>query len=323
VRGLDLTRLEAVQVVRDAGLRRLVGVALYVAAGIGVMVAVWPAGGSAPRAVKPPPPVVARAIAFPAPPPGAVVVAREAGANLVALAVREVRGTGQIATQVSVVGREGSGVEGLRVRIAGAAAETCGLGCYRANVPAAARVPVEIGGLNAPFAWRASLPPDAHSAAAIVRRATLAWRGLVSVSWHEVLGSDSAHIVRSDWRAVAPNRVAYVIRDEGSAVVIGGRRWDRSSLRAPWRLSVQDPPLHQPAPFWVTARNARVLGTGTDRGHAVWFVSFYDPRTPGWFQVEIDKQSFRTLHMDMYATAHFMHDTYGAFGATRIVAPAT
>jgi hypothetical protein len=308
---------------RAAGLRRLVGVALYLAAGVGVMVAVWPAGGSSPRRVAPPSPIVAGAIAFPAPPPGAVVVAHEAGANVVALAVRHVRGTIRIAAQVSVVGREGSGVDDLRVTIAGAATETCGRGCYRANIPVSRGVPVEIRGLSVPFSWRASLPPDADSAAAILRRASRAWRGLASVSWHEVLGSDSVHVVRSDWRAVAPDRVAYVIRGEGSAVVIGGRRWDRSGPRAPWQMSVQDPPLHQPVPFWVTARDAHVLGTGTERGHQVWFVSFYDPRTPGWFQVEIEKRTFRTLHMDMYATAHFMHDTYGAFNATRIVPPAT
>jgi hypothetical protein len=122
---------------------------------------------------------------------------------------------------------------------------------------------------------------------------------------------------------MAPDRLAYVIDGEGSAIVIGGRRWDKPEARARWQLSAQDPPLQQPVPFWVTARNAHILGAGTDRGRAVWFVSFYDPRTPGWFQLEIDKLSFRTFRMDMYATAHFMHDTYRAFNATRIVGPAS
>jgi hypothetical protein len=309
------------QLARNAGLRRFVAVALYVAAGVAVIVAVWSHGGSSTPAVTPPSAVAAPAIAFPAPPPGAVVVAREAGPNVVALAVRRLTGTARMAAEVSVVGREGSGINGLQVTIAGAAAGRCGTGCYRANIRALARVPVEVRGLSVPLAWRASLPPDAASAASIVRRASAAWRALASVTWHEVLGSDSVHVVRSDWQAVAPDRIAYIIRGEGSAVVIGGRRWDREAPRAPWRKSIQDPPLHQPVPFWVTARDAHILGVRTDHGRAAWLVSFYDPTTQGWFQVEIDKRNFRTLHMDMYATAHFMHDTYDAFNTTQIVAP--
>jgi hypothetical protein len=311
-----------VQALRTAGLRRLIAVTLYVAAGIGVMVAVWPGSGSGPRPLKPPPPVVTHELALPAPPPGAVVAAREAGRNIVALAVHRARGTARLATQVSVVGAQGGGVDRLHVTIAGAEAKTCGDGCYRANVSLSTTVPVEIRGLRVPVSWRVNLPPGAASAASILRRATVAWRALASVSWREALGSDSTHIVRSEWRAVAPDRIAYVIRGEGSSVVIGGRRWDRSSPVAAWQMSVQDPTLHQPAPFWVTARDAHVLRTGTDRGRAVWFVSFYDPRTPGWFHVEIEKRTFRTLHMDMYATAHFMHDTYERFNNTRITAPA-
>ena len=54
-----------------------------------------------------------------------------------------------------------------------------------------------------------------------------------------------------------------------------------------------------------------MLGSGRFAGHAVWHVSFYDPRTPAWFLVAIDKKTLRTLDLHMTATAHFMHDTYG------------
>jgi hypothetical protein len=45
----------------------------------------------------------------------------------------------------------------------------------------------------------------------------------------------------------------------------------------------------------------------------VWRVSFFDPKTPGWFEVALDKRTLHTLELSMFATAHFMHDVYGGF----------
>src|SRR5580765_1099674 len=79
--------------------------------------------------------------AFPSPPPGATVYARQRGAEALALAVVP---TGrQLLLQASVVGQQGQGVSGLSVRftVAGStwAAAACGAGCYRATIRVSAR----------------------------------------------------------------------------------------------------------------------------------------------------------------------------------------
>jgi hypothetical protein len=49
------------------------------------------------------------------------------------------------------------------------------------------------------------------------------------------------------------------------------------------------------------------------RGDRAWRITFFDPRTPAWFTVVLDKKTLRTLDLRMVTTAHFMHDVYGPF----------
>jgi hypothetical protein len=126
----------------------------------------------------------------------------------------------------------------------------------------------------------------------------------------------------SHWRIVAPDRLAYEIEGGGgTGVIVGQQRWDRSEGGS-W----QESPalrLHQPQPFWAVATDAHVVGGSRIGTRPVWRVSFFDPKTPGWFLVSIDKQDGRTLDVRMWAAAHFMHDVYGQFDAPiKIVPPA-
>jgi hypothetical protein len=57
------------------------------------------------------------------------------------------------------------------------------------------------------------------------------------------------------------------------------------------------------------------------RGRSVWLVSFFDPGTPAWFNVALDRQTLRTLDLRMVTTAHFMHDVYSSFNTTPAVLP--
>ena len=173
--------------------------------------------------------------------------------------------------------------------------------------------------------WNVPLPPSwpAPSGAAIVARATRAWTRLTSLSYVDRLGSDTSLVVVAHWQIVAPDRLAYQIQRGGQAVIVGLRRWDRPSATAAWQES-SSVRLHQPQPFWVSATDAHVLGSGAFRGRPVWHVSFFDPRTPGWFMASIDKRTARTLDLHMFAAAHFMHDTYSGFDAPiKIVPPAS
>jgi hypothetical protein len=263
---------------------------------------------------------------FPAPPQGAVVFSRRLGSDGLALGVVP-RGR-EVVLQASVVGEQGEGVAGLDIAFsAGAAsanAETCGAGCYRARIPTASAtsgVTVEIrGGPNA-TRWHVALPAwPPRDATQLVLQAGRVWRSLHSLSFHEELASGPQRGVTSTWRIEAPGKVAYTVGGDGAGIVIGAHRWDRQPGSTVWVESPQTP-LTQPVPAWGLIADAHVLGTTTFAGRPAWRISFFDPATPSWFELTLDRQSLRTLETRMVATAHFMHDTYGAFDTTPPIVP--
>jgi hypothetical protein len=280
-----------------------------------------------------PPATVAPAVQqFPKPPAGAFVTAREDGSDVLALAVGS-KPAG-VELQVSDVTQDGVGARGLKVSFAvtskGAtatrSATVCGAGCYHATVPLASRpqqVTVRVTRPARTTSWKVALPATwpAQDASAIVARATRTWKQLRSVRYHERLASDPVHAVESDWQIVAPDRLSYQIQGEGQAVIVGVHRWDRQK-GGDW-VETSALRLHQPEPFWVEVTNAHVVDSATVQGHRVWRVSFFDPRTPGWFLAAIDEGTYRTLDVHMTATAHFMHDSYGGFNTSIKIDPPT
>ncbi len=255
---------------------------------------------------------------FPAPPPGAVVFSREDGPDALALAVVP-RGS-RLLVQASVVGQQGAGVRGLSVDVGGTRALSCGAGCYRAAVARTRSIDLRVRGPKAATRWSVALPsqwPPAP-AAALVARAGRVWRSLRSLVFFDRLASDETHSVVSTWRAVAPDRLAYRVRHGYEAVIIGGRRWDRAP-GGRWIESAQTATLRQPVPVWQTATDAYVIGST----RTAWRISFFDPRTPAWFQITVDKRTLHTVDLHMTTTAHFMHETYRAFDASAPVEPPT
>jgi hypothetical protein len=307
----------------------LAGIVLLVAA-VAVVALVLTSGGSGSRASLPAS-VAPAAPRFPAPPPGAVVYAREDGTDALALAVvPRARGVG---LQASVVGGAGTGVAGLRVsfdvstrgRSVRLPAGTCGAGCYRASAAVPSRplrVQVRVARAAHTTIWNVTLPdpwPPAD-ASSLVARATRVWKNLHTLSYVDRLGADPSHVLVAHWQIVAPDRLAYQIEKGSRAIIVGLRRWDRPDGAANWQES-SAVRLDQPEPFWVSAIDAHVIGRGTFAGHPVWHVSFYDPRTPAWFLVSIDRKTLRTLDLHMTAAAHFMHDSYGPFDAPIKIVP--
>jgi hypothetical protein len=257
--------------------------------------------------------------AFPAPPADAVVFSREAGPDALALGVVPLGP--RVRVQASVVGSDALGVSGLSTRFAldGASADgvACGAGCYRATFPERSRprvVEVSTKG-KLTTSWRVRLPlswPPA-SASQMIAESRRVWRSLRSLSFTDRLASDPEHVVTSSWQVQAPDRLAYQIVKGYSAVVVGKHRWDKPP-GGRWKHSPQLP-LTQPTPPWTTATNAHVLGATKVRGRPALRVSFYDPETPGWFTVVLERKTLRTLELHMITTAHFMHEVYGAFNA--------
>jgi hypothetical protein len=308
-------------------------VALAGAALVGVPIAaaivLRPASGAtataAPAAISAPAPATSSP-RFPAPPDGAVVYSRQLGGNGLALGVVPHRGS--VLAQASVVSGQGRGVSGLAVTfdVQGATkkATACGAGCYRATLATKGR-PQTVGVVvrGGPSAhWRVALPATwpAPDATALLARAGAVWRSLRSLTLSESLASGTGHVALSTWRIQAPDRIAYQVKGGWAGIVVGDTRWDKGPGAKRWVSSAQTP-LTQPRPGWVRVTDAHVLGSTTVRGRPAWRVSFFDPGTPGWFTVLVDKTSLRTYQVRMTATAHFMRDDYSAFNSTPVILP--
>jgi hypothetical protein len=266
-------------------------------------------------------PRVKPAAVAPRPPAGALVLAQEAGARAVALAIGQ--GTRPRLT-ATVLGSSGDPASGLalsfRVGAVSLVARPCGPGCYAASAPRGAtrRVQVVLPGDGVTF----RIPTAARPAAAIVARAARVFRNLRSLVYVESLRSSPKRGLLTTWRLKAPNEVTYDIRGGASAVIIGRTRWDRDSPRALWRRSQQIPALDVPQPTWGdVATNAHVLGTGRVAGRPVWIVSFANPTTPAWFTASIDRRTYRTLRLRMTAAAHFMQHRYLEFDRPLAIRP--
>ena len=256
--------------------------------------------------------------AFPVPPKGGVLYARQMGGEALALGV--VPNGSTVLAQASVLSGQGRGVSGLSVSLNGKPAAGCGSGCYKTTLNGAPKsVTVHVRSTT----WNVPLPSPwpPRDGTAIVDQATAAWRSLDSLTFHEHLASDATHSVTSTWRIQSPNRVAYTIAGGGAdGIVVGDKRWDRDTPKTKWIESPQTE-LTQPLPPWTAVRDAHVLRQETFEGRPSWLVSFFDPGTPAWFTVVIEQKTYHTLQSRMITTAHFMHDVYGAFNTTPPITP--
>ena len=203
-------------------------------------------------------------------------------------------------------------------------ATACGAGCYRATLATTgkpASVDVILNGRDA-VRWHVALPAQwpPPAGTALLAHVGKVWRSLRSLSYSETLSSGPGHTVLSTWQAVAPDRIAYQVKDGWDGIVVGETRWDKGPGAKKWVSSPQTR-LTQPVPGWVKVTDAHVLGSTTVRGRPAWRVSFDDPVTPGWFTVLVDKTSLRSYQVRMTATSHFMQDDYGAFNATAPIRP--
>jgi hypothetical protein len=278
---------------------------------------------------------VATTSGFPAPPSGATVLAAQAGQDALGLAVTPA-GKG-VSLQASVVGYPkgvSGGISGLSVRfevegsdgtsVTTANAAACGAGCYRTSALVAhpAKVTVILAGHSpskVAFTLSATWPPP--NAEATVARAAKVWRDLRTLVFNDSLSSGGSVTLDTRWKIVAPDRIAYEIKGSSSSVIIGDRRWDKP-VGGKWQES-QQAPVQQPQPFWVSATDAHLLGAVSVHGRPAWKISFFDPVTPGWFTILVDKATMHTVDIRMTAVAHFMHDTYGPFNAPISIKPPT
>jgi copper transport protein len=246
----------------------------------------------------------------PAPPPGAVVLAKEMGPLGVAIAVEPRR------ISAIVLSPAGGGLNGLDVRLDGHTATTCGQGCYRVDYAPGRTVGVEVGRFGPTRETSFVLPQFPRPAADLVRRLRERYRALTSIRYVEQLRSDETHAITAHWLLEKPDRIEYSIRGGAQGLVVGTRRWDRPTPRTKWQESIQTR-LPQPATQWNQATNAHVIA---DNG-ASKTVSFADPTIPAYFTVTLDAKTLLPRVMHMTAPAHFMTDRYESFNRPRSIYP--
>lgn len=296
--------------------------AVLLAVAVAAVVLVSRSGSGNGSLVAPIQPAPARDDSPPAPPRGALVLAREDGSRAVALAVGPGPRPRLTATVLSSSGGAQSGLPlSFRVGPRTVPAQSCGRGCYTAAAPRGARlrrVAVLLPG--GPVAFQ--VPAATRPAAAIVARASRVFRHLRSLVYVESLRSGPTGGILTTWRLRAPNEVTYDIGNGASAVIIGRTRWDRDRPGGRWTRSQQLPPLRVPQPSWGdVAVNAHVLGTARVDGRPVWVVSFANPTVPAWFTTWIDRTTYRTLRLRMTAAAHFMFHRYVEFDRPLAIRP--
>jgi hypothetical protein len=310
-------------------MRLLVALAAALAIGVGAVVLVAASGSSS--GVKPPQvgAALARAGTPPLPPHGALVLARGHGDLAVALAVR--RAGAELRLTGTIVAGDETGLSGLRVHFAVdgrrlALARPCGAGCYASATrvsSAVSRIAIGLSGRGRPpsavtFALPAHWPV---SAAPLLRGAERVFASLHGVVYHERLSSGPNVTSTSVWRSEAPDRLSYHTDIGNAGVIIGKTRWDLV-VGGGWKRSSQNPTLVMPSPPWgAGAYDVTLLGGGRLNGRGVVRFSMFEPTTPAWYTVTLDRSTLRTLDVSMTAAAHFMQDRYVAFNPPRQIRP--
>ncbi|HEV7641034.1 MAG TPA: CopD family protein [Gaiellaceae bacterium] len=282
-----------------ARLRRSALVEISVLAAVVIAVAVLteirPGAATVPAQAAP----VALARPVTLPPLNAVLEARELGS--LALAVARSPGT----VTVTLLGSDGTGVNGRNVTVDGAPASPCGSGCYRA-----AAVP---GGLSIGIDGRRlafDLPAQAPDGRALLRRVTRTYSRAHTAVFDERLASSPANGSTTHFEVVAPNRLSYRSANGPAGIVIGARRWDRDRAGAPWVESPQTP-IHPMQPYWRNPTNVHLLAPNV--------VTFLDRSVPAWFRVTLE--GVRPTRVEMTAAAHFMVDRYAGFDVPVVISP--
>jgi copper transport protein len=283
-----------------ARLRRSAGVEAAAIAGIVVAVAILTElrpGTDAPTAAAAPPTAAQPPVL---PPADAVVDARELGTLAVAVAREAAQ------TTVTLLGPDGTGVDGRAVRIGAVPAASCGPGCYRAPSGGTGPIRVSVGGSTLEF----GISPRAPDATSLLARVERAYRASRTIVFDETLASSPDNATTTRFTIVAPDRLSFRTRGGAAGIVIGSRRWDRAGPGARWLPSPQTP-LDVTEPYWTKPTNAHLVAPNT--------ITFLDRRLPAWFRVTL--ANGRPSVQRMTAAAHFMTDRYVGFDVPVEVSP--
>jgi copper transport protein len=227
----------------------------------------------------------------------------------------------------------------LSVRVPGSArGAPCGLGCTRLALSGTSpTLAVEV---DAPGrVYRVSLPIRYQPGGETVARQLLALvesgQGKVrSVAIRETLGSGVGAPEVTSYQVGVPDRFAYRLSRDGRLVsdttIVGTHEWTRPAGQKRWQASVYGGggPAFSAAGYlgWWTpfAGQPQLLDrfrAGGDERADIATVSRISGLGTVWLQIAIDVTHRRVLHLGMITTAHFMTQTWGAFGDGKPIEP--
>lgn len=240
---------------------------------------------------------------------GVLPVAGHAGPRVAAFWLREPREDPPGGT-LRLLNVNGKPVD-ASIEIADADLEGCGQGCWRfALARPVHSLSANINGTAAgvPAGWD---PGRSREARALLREAQATMRRLRTVRMNESVTSGLGLTVRTRYRFVAPDRMAYRTSGGGRYVAIGsaaytqigGGRYQKGQFGAgSFRLRA----FFRWTPYGRSVRWLRSSGRTVQ-------VALFDSATPVWFRLTINRRTKRVLRERMIAKAHFMNRRYFAF----------
>lgn len=171
-----------------------------------------------------------------------------------------------------------------------------------------------------------TLPLPAPDGSPELERALAATEALRSATMREELrGEVGGEELVANYRFAAPD--AFEIRvGDSHRIVIGARRWQRSSPAEAWEEGrwpgepFRWPTSHYRA-FWADRAAVRVVGEEEVEGVASRVVAFVRPGLPAWFRVWVGIDDGLVRREEMLAEGHLMHRVYEQLDGPAVVVP--
>jgi copper transport protein len=235
-------------------------------------------------------------------------VAEQTGSRIAAFWIE--RTDGSLSGTLRLLNVKSKPVE-ASVEVPGAELSGCGAGCWRFSGLSPRdplRAVLDGDGVTVPARWN---PRRTAEAKRLLRRAQAAMRGLHQLRLEEALTSGLGFTLHTRYRFVSPDRMAYRNSQGGRMVAIGGHAY-RSTDSEPFRESAFGASgfrYRELFAWTIYGRTVRWLGSEHGQVH----LALFDPGTPLWYRLTIDRRSGRVLRERMVTNGHFMSRRYFAF----------
>ncbi|MGI9020896.1 MAG: copper resistance CopC/CopD family protein [Solirubrobacterales bacterium] len=243
---------------------------------------------------------------------GELPVAEQAGSRIAAFWLR--REPGALSGTLRVYDYNARPVE-TEVGIAGAELDSCDAGCWRFTAPDPGHELTAIVAdqgrqydVTVPSRWS---EPRSAQAERLLREAQARMRRLETLRIRESVTSGPRVLIRTRYRLEAPDRMAYKSSTGTDLIAIGRTAYDIASDGQVERRPFGADGFHLDQLFrWsVYGRSVRWLGSA----NGVTRIALFDPASPIWYRLEIDRETKRIVRERMITGGHYMTRRYFAF----------